>query len=319
MAPWLLVSLVVSGANCQIYNHTTSISLLLLCSLEQQQQLTNPSILTLSKNQHHFRPADYMRLIWGLLLLIRLLFFAFPLSRRFLRRAAASSIFFFSFYTLSQSSHLRVEFMSNSGTEFRILSAISFLHGFSWIAHIIVSEIYDRPGSHAWLLFAYGRNWRQLPCSAKLIILCEIYVKVYLCLNVFFSSFFFWFLGKMYGVISRRHGRVLEGDLEEGSASFSITAVLPVVESFDLANEIRKQTSGLASHQLTFSHWEVNEPTLSFFFRFFFVFLLKTLSLSNQIVWIYCLAYKREKVGAIFCLFRGSFESLERAPVEKRN
>jgi translation elongation factor EF-G len=63
----------------------------------------------------------------------------------------------------------------------------------------------------------------------------------------------------MYGVLSRRHGRILDGDLEEGSASFSITAVLPVVESFDLANEIRKQTSGLASHQLVFSHWEVSQ------------------------------------------------------------
>ena len=62
----------------------------------------------------------------------------------------------------------------------------------------------------------------------------------------------------MYGVLGRRHGRILDGDLaHEGSASFSVGAVLPVVESFDLANEIRKQTSGLASHQLVFSHWEV--------------------------------------------------------------
>ncbi len=68
----------------------------------------------------------------------------------------------------------------------------------------------------------------------------------------------------MYGVLSRRHGRILEGDLEEGSASFSITALLPVVESFDLANEIRKQTSGLASLQLTFSHWEVKILNYSF-------------------------------------------------------
>ena len=64
--------------------------------------------------------------------------------------------------------------------------------------------------------------------------------------------------GKIYGVLARRQGRILDGDLEEeGSASFSVTAVLPVVESFDLANEIRKQTSGEASLQLTFSHWEV--------------------------------------------------------------
>ena len=69
--------------------------------------------------------------------------------------------------------------------------------------------------------------------------------------------------GKIYGVLARRHGRILDGDLEEGSASFSVSAVLPVVESFDLANEIRKQTSGEASHQLTFSHWEVRALYLS--------------------------------------------------------
>ncbi|KAK3919477.1 Elongation factor-like GTPase 1 [Frankliniella fusca] len=61
----------------------------------------------------------------------------------------------------------------------------------------------------------------------------------------------------MYGVLSRRHGRVLAGDMAEGSgATFNVTAVLPVVESFDFAPEIRKQTSGLASPQLVFSHWE---------------------------------------------------------------
>ncbi|XP_034240002.1 elongation factor-like GTPase 1 isoform X2 [Thrips palmi] len=65
-------------------------------------------------------------------------------------------------------------------------------------------------------------------------------------------------LGRMYGVLNRRHGRVLAGDMAEGSgATFNVTAVLPVVESFDFAAEIRKQTSGLASPQLVFSHWEV--------------------------------------------------------------
>lgn len=62
----------------------------------------------------------------------------------------------------------------------------------------------------------------------------------------------------MYGVLNRRHGRVLAGDMAEGSAAtFNVTAVLPVVESFSFAPEIRKQTSGMASPQLVFSHWEV--------------------------------------------------------------
>ncbi|KAK6644063.1 Elongation factor-like GTPase 1 [Polyplax serrata] len=63
--------------------------------------------------------------------------------------------------------------------------------------------------------------------------------------------------GKMYAVLGRRHGRVLHGDMAQGSASFFVTAVLPVVESFSFAPEIRKQTSGLAVPQLVFSHWEV--------------------------------------------------------------
>ncbi|XP_022168718.1 elongation factor-like GTPase 1 isoform X3 [Myzus persicae] len=65
-------------------------------------------------------------------------------------------------------------------------------------------------------------------------------------------------LGKMYAVLGRRHGRVISSDMAHGSAStFNITALLPVIESFSFSAEIRKQTSGLASPQLVFSHWEV--------------------------------------------------------------
>ncbi|XP_037905748.1 elongation factor-like GTPase 1 isoform X2 [Hermetia illucens] len=64
-------------------------------------------------------------------------------------------------------------------------------------------------------------------------------------------------LGKMYAVIARRHGRILSSDLTQGSDNFAVTAVLPVIESFNFVQEIRKQTSGLACPQLIFSHWEV--------------------------------------------------------------
>ncbi|XP_043240169.1 elongation factor-like GTPase 1 isoform X1 [Amphibalanus amphitrite] len=63
-------------------------------------------------------------------------------------------------------------------------------------------------------------------------------------------------LGRMYSVIGRRGGRILHGDRNEGSHSFSVTAYVPVVESFRLAQELRKGTSGLALPQLVFSHWE---------------------------------------------------------------
>ena len=53
----------------------------------------------------------------------------------------------------------------------------------------------------------------------------------------------------------------MHGDLQEGSTMFEVTALLPVVESFDFANEVRRQTSGLALPQLVFSGWEVSDLT----------------------------------------------------------
>ncbi|KAJ8029425.1 Elongation factor-like GTPase 1 [Holothuria leucospilota] len=64
-------------------------------------------------------------------------------------------------------------------------------------------------------------------------------------------------LGPLYSVISKRCGRVLQEEMREGSAIFDILATLPVAESFGFSEEIRKKTSGLASPQLFFSHWEV--------------------------------------------------------------
>ncbi|XP_076879155.1 LOW QUALITY PROTEIN: elongation factor-like GTPase 1 [Brachyhypopomus gauderio] len=64
-------------------------------------------------------------------------------------------------------------------------------------------------------------------------------------------------LGRVYGVLSKREGRVLSEEMKEGTDMFIIKAVLPVAESFGFADEIRKRTSGLASPQLVFSHWEV--------------------------------------------------------------
>ncbi|XP_039990398.1 elongation factor-like GTPase 1 isoform X2 [Xiphias gladius] len=69
-------------------------------------------------------------------------------------------------------------------------------------------------------------------------------------------------LGRVYGVLGKREGRVHHEEMKEGTDMFIIKAVLPVAESFGFADEIRKRTSGLASPQLVFSHWEVinNDP-----------------------------------------------------------
>lgn len=64
-------------------------------------------------------------------------------------------------------------------------------------------------------------------------------------------------LGKLYAVLGKRNGRVLSEEMVEGSAMFIIEAVVPVAESFGFAEDIRRRTSGLASPQLVFTHWEV--------------------------------------------------------------
>ncbi|AAW40646.1 hypothetical protein CNBA0330 [Cryptococcus deneoformans B-3501A] len=63
-------------------------------------------------------------------------------------------------------------------------------------------------------------------------------------------------LGKVYGVIARRRGRIVSEEMKEGTSFFTIRAMLPVVESFGFADEIRTRTSGAASPQLIFSGYE---------------------------------------------------------------
>lgn len=64
-------------------------------------------------------------------------------------------------------------------------------------------------------------------------------------------------LGRVYGVIARRRGRILAESMNEGTPFFTIAATLPVAESFGFSEEIRKKTSGAASPQLVFSGYEM--------------------------------------------------------------
>lgn len=43
-------------------------------------------------------------------------------------------------------------------------------------------------------------------------------------------------LGRVYGVISRRRGRITSEEMKEGTPFFQIRALLPVVESFGFAD-----------------------------------------------------------------------------------
>ncbi|KAL4930948.1 GTPase RIA1 [Aspergillus undulatus] len=63
-------------------------------------------------------------------------------------------------------------------------------------------------------------------------------------------------LGRVYGVITRRRGRILSEAMKEGTPFFTILSLLPVAESFGFAEEIRKRTSGAAQPQLIFAGFE---------------------------------------------------------------
>ena len=64
-------------------------------------------------------------------------------------------------------------------------------------------------------------------------------------------------LGRVYGVITRRRGRILSETMKEGTPFFTILSLLPVAESFGFSEEIRKRTSGAASPQLIFAGYEM--------------------------------------------------------------
>ncbi|KAI0061643.1 EF-G C-terminal domain-like protein [Artomyces pyxidatus] len=80
-------------------------------------------------------------------------------------------------------------------------------------------------------------------------------------------------LGKVYGVVAKRRGRIVAEEMKEGTSFFTVRAMLPVVESFGFADgkkrprhssavlthsvDIRKRTSGAASPQLVFSGYEM--------------------------------------------------------------
>lgn len=63
-------------------------------------------------------------------------------------------------------------------------------------------------------------------------------------------------LGRTYTVLAKRRGRVLCEDMKDGVNVFNVEAELPLTESFGFAEALRKQTSGFASAQMMFCHWE---------------------------------------------------------------
>ncbi|PIO67960.1 elongation factor G [Teladorsagia circumcincta] len=64
-------------------------------------------------------------------------------------------------------------------------------------------------------------------------------------------------LGKVHAVLAQRKAKVLNEDINEATGLFEVTALMPVVESFSFCDHLRKNTSGMASAQLEFSHWQL--------------------------------------------------------------
>lgn len=64
-------------------------------------------------------------------------------------------------------------------------------------------------------------------------------------------------LGKLFGLLEQRRGRILNEYPLQGTNLFQIDACIPVVESFGFSREVRLRTKGTASPQMSFSHWEI--------------------------------------------------------------
>lgn len=64
-------------------------------------------------------------------------------------------------------------------------------------------------------------------------------------------------LGKVYTVVNKRHGKILDSvGMDDEERVFLVKAQIPVIESRDFANDIRKTTSGQANPTLRYSHYE---------------------------------------------------------------
>ncbi|CAN6636382.1 ribosome assembly protein 1 [Trichomonascus vanleenenianus] len=64
-------------------------------------------------------------------------------------------------------------------------------------------------------------------------------------------------LGKVYGVVTKRRGKILSEEMKEGTPFFTVHASLPVADAFGFSAEMRKRTSGAANPQLVFSGFEL--------------------------------------------------------------
>lgn len=64
-------------------------------------------------------------------------------------------------------------------------------------------------------------------------------------------------LGRVYSALSKRNGKIVSEDYNDGTGFFTVKSLLPVIESFGFSDDLRSRTSGLAIPQLLFHGFEI--------------------------------------------------------------
>lgn len=64
-------------------------------------------------------------------------------------------------------------------------------------------------------------------------------------------------LGKVYGVVAKRRGRIVSEEMKEGTSFFTVSALLPVAESFGFADGMEQFLSYRASGR-SFTQFQIS-------------------------------------------------------------
>ena len=92
-------------------------------------------------------------------------------------------------------------------------------------------------------------------CCRKAYLCAEprLYEAYYLCIFQINQEL----VGKIYSVVAKRRGEIINEIPSEESIKSTIEAIIPVAESFGFVEEIRKKSSGNANPMLQFYKWKI--------------------------------------------------------------
>lgn len=82
------------------------------------------------------------------------------------------------------------------------------------------------------------------------------------CLSIFAADV----LGKVYGVVAKRRGRIVAEEMKEGTSFFTVSALLPVAESFGFADgtgvPTYRKAKFIGSMLVLDCHFQISESEL---------------------------------------------------------